>query len=129
MRSVIAALACMVLVMFMIGSLVPGPVDRASDVFAWFDGLGLADFARYKFVQIATGETVREERQPARNSCYRAFLVKDDGPSLTVLTRTLETQTYVKTAPGKPDSEKVGYEPWDLRKELTGLRTGIIGEE
>lgn len=121
MRSKIVAFTGLVAVMFMIGRLVSGPGDSAKDLFAWFDGLGLPDLAHCKFIQISTGETVRESGQPARNTYYRAFLVKDDGPSFTVLTLSLETLTYVKTAPDKPEFEKVGYEPWDLQKEMTGL--------
>jgi hypothetical protein len=109
----------------------PAPADETQESFAWFDGLGFPDLARCKFIRVATGQSYQERGQPPKKSFLPAFLIKDDGPRFTVFTTTLETQTYTKTAPDKPDHERVGYDARDLRQEATGLLKSLRrpGEE
>jgi hypothetical protein len=90
--------------------------------FAWYDSLGFPDFAKCKFVRVATGRVYPYgPNETPKNSYDLAFLVCDDGSRFTVFEVTFDTHIYKKTGLDKPEYKKVGYESWDLKKEMVEL--------
>src|SRR5207249_4190045 len=65
--------------------------------FTWFDTLGFPDVKGRPFVRVATGQWYRAGEDPPQNTYVRGFLLEDIGDTFSILTLSLETESFRKT--------------------------------
>jgi hypothetical protein len=95
--------------------------EEDKDIYAWFDTLGFPDVTKCFYAEVATGHWFRQGNDPPENTYIRAFLAKDEGPSFTVFTLGINTQSFTKTGAGTPEHERVGYRLLNLESEMVSL--------
>lgn len=84
--------------------------------FAWFDSLGYPDVSACMYVHVATGRWSKSGNNEPVNSYQDGFLLQDKDGAYTIFTPSLETETFIKTAAGVKDFERVEYTVIDLEK-------------
>ncbi len=98
----------------------PSPLtdeDRAD--LAWLDRLGFPDVRESPFVEVSTGQGIREDDGEVWAPTLRGFLVRtqDDG-TFVVWTGELLLRTFRPRASGAPPENQVGWRGIDLAEEV-----------
>ncbi len=89
-------------------------IDERQSAFAWFSTLGFPDVKDKKLVRVATGRWYQAGDDPPRNTYLRGFLIDEHDDRFTVLTLSLSTETFQKTAADVVAHKRVSYEIIDL---------------
>jgi hypothetical protein len=94
--------------------------DRVREIYRRFRDFTLLDVfdsldtSKLTFVKVATGEWVRHDDEPPRNTYRFGFLLKDEPGMFTVRYVDLTRSTLRSTAAGTPEHERVGYEAVEI---------------
>jgi hypothetical protein len=104
--------------LFVLGCTAPGPSEEETKAYTWFDGLGLPDLTKAKYVKVSTGSWHGDDGRAPESVYFQAFLLEDEGPSFRVLTSDLCTRTFKKTGKDVPKHKQIAYEVLDLEKAV-----------
>lgn len=133
MRTWLAVLAAMGLAISSNPAIAANPLTADElKAFEWFGGLGFPDVKEAKYVRVLTGRWSQSGDEPPQNSSIVAFLLKG-GDEFTVLTLSLETETFKKRPDDAPEHEQVAFELLDLKAEaadeIKALRARLDAEQ
>lgn len=99
------------------------PPDQQK-TFAWFDTLGFPDVKGRPFVRVGTGCWSQSGSKERENQTIKAFLLKEETNTFTVLGLDLDTQTFL-ACPNTAEFDRVFFEPANLAAEATARLTKL----